>query len=728
MNNILLKILLFIFSHLLLTNSLLAQDPPPIVINDTTTHYLLASNFSLLKDEEKRLTIQDVISPAIKQAFVYKKEQKFNFGRINATYWFKFQIKNVTNTKIDLFLKINYHGIDKIDLYIVEKNNTLIVKRSGDQIPFDQREIHHRIPLFRLTLNAHQQQKYYLKVEENGGTLNMPISFWTPEAHAQEDYKEQYILGIYYGVLVIVLLFNLFLFRTLGDRTYLNYVLYIFCMMIGQLSLDGFGFQYFWPNFFWLSNHIVPLSVCLGYCFFIKFAQSFLNTKYYHPKIDKVMSTIWVLVIFILLISLFNNPFYAFSLKLTDILVFVIGIVIIIAAISSLKTNFRVNVYFLSAFLTLIIFYCAYILKVKGILPGFFLTDYGIHLGSSLEAIVLSFALAVRFKIMKEDKEKAQQEVLQQLTRMNKLKGEMNIQLEHRVKERTKEITDSIYYAGYIQGAILPRKQEVTKALPEHFILYKPKDIVSGDFYWISERNSNVSLIAADCTGHGVPGAFMSMLCISLLNELVNEKGFIKPCEILDQVRAGIIRNLKQKGEAGEQKDGMDACLCVWNKNANTLEYAGAYNSLYLIRQFVGDVHVDPEFLGRNPDSIGARPLQIGETEIVEPSICNDSAELFEIKADRQPVGISDKKEKPFTNHHIKLFKDDTIFIFSDGFADQFGGKEDIKFSRKRFRQLLLNIQHLSMQKQRQRLDKVIKEWIGDKVQLDDILVIGVRF
>ncbi|MCH8317026.1 MAG: hypothetical protein IIA88_00785 [Bacteroidetes bacterium] len=349
-------IFVFIANCLLPTaNCLFAKDPPPIILNDTTTHYLLGSHFALLKDPGKKWTIRDIISPAFKQAFVYNEEQRLNFGHTTAAYWIKFKVKNVTDIKIDLFLEIDYHTIDKIDLYILQKNNTFIVKKSGDQIPFHQREIHHRKPLFRLTLNAHQQQTYYLRTENNGGTLNLPISFWIPEAHTQKDYKEQYILGIYYGVLAIVLLINLFLFITLRDRTYLYYVLYIFWMVIGQLSLDGFAFQYFWPDFSWLSNHIIPFSACLSYCFFIKFAQSFLHTKYYQPRIDKVISAVLVLAIFTLFISLFNNPFYAFSTLLVDFLIFVIGIVILIAAILSLKTNFRVNVYFLSGFLILLI-------------------------------------------------------------------------------------------------------------------------------------------------------------------------------------------------------------------------------------------------------------------------------------------------------------------------------------------------------------------------------------
>ena len=253
------------------------------------------------------------------------------------------------------------------------------------------------------------------------------------------------------------------------------------------------------------------------------------------------------------------------------------------------------------------------------------------------------------------------------------------------VEEQKKDITDSIQYAENIQKALLPTIENLKDALPDGFVLFQPKDIVSGDFYWMQHHNDRVYFAACDCTGHGVPGAFMSMIGSSLLDEAVIEKGITKPSEIFFEVRKGFINALKQTGDT--QKDGMDAVLCSWNKNGG-LEYSLAYNPLLLIRK----------------------------------------GEIIETKADKQPVGFHTGEQKPFTHHEHKLEKGDTIYLFSDGYPDQFGGKKDKKFMMKNFKKLLLSIQDKTMNEQKTILETTMAEWKGDTEQVDDILVIGVRF
>jgi serine phosphatase RsbU (regulator of sigma subunit) len=254
------------------------------------------------------------------------------------------------------------------------------------------------------------------------------------------------------------------------------------------------------------------------------------------------------------------------------------------------------------------------------------------------------------------------------------------------VEQHTKELTDSIRYAKSIQKAVVPTSEELSM-LPEHFVLFLPKDIVSGDFYWMAEKDGRVYFAACDCTGHGVPGAFMSMLIKALLDEAVNQKGLTKPNEIFYEVRKDVIEALKQSGEVGTQKDGMDAVLCAWDGNG-TLEYACAYNPLVLLRD----------------------------------------GELQQTKADKQPVGILTGAQKPFTHHELQLQKGDTIYLFSDGYPDQFGGPKDKKFKLKNMKDLLLNNQYKPLSAQKDILQKTMDEWMGDTEQIDDILVMGVRF
>ncbi len=264
------------------------------------------------------------------------------------------------------------------------------------------------------------------------------------------------------------------------------------------------------------------------------------------------------------------------------------------------------------------------------------------------------------------------------------------------------ELTDSIHYAKYIQNAILPQEDFRRKLLSEHFILFKPKNIVSGDFYWVTKVEERTIIAAADCTGHGVPGAFMSMLGISFLNDIVNKEYITHSGVILRRLRKEVINALQQKGEYGEQRDGMDIALCSIDLENLDLQFSGANNPLYLIR----DKEKEP----------------VKEAIILENSAVN----LYEIKGDKMPIAIHDRMDK-FRMHEIKLMKDDCLYMFSDGFADQFGGEKGKKFKYKPFKELLLANAKKPMHQQIDILDKTLKKWQGNFDQVDDILVIGLK-
>jgi serine phosphatase RsbU (regulator of sigma subunit) len=264
-----------------------------------------------------------------------------------------------------------------------------------------------------------------------------------------------------------------------------------------------------------------------------------------------------------------------------------------------------------------------------------------------------------------------------------------NIELE----QQKKEITDSIHYAQRIQNAVLPGIDTIKEKIPEYFIFLKPRDIVSGDFYWLSDTGRKIVIVAADCTGHGVPGAFMSMLGVSFLNKIVNEDKITEASRILNDLREDVIRSLQQSGKEGEQKDGMDMGLCVIDFDRMIMEFAGAHNPLYLIRE----------------------------------------NELNETKADRMPIAYHEQQTE-FTSHKIRLKKGDCFYMFSDGYADQFGGPEGKKFKYKALKELLLNIKDKPMNEQKEILEKTFQDWTAgfDREgkpfdQVDDILAVGVR-
>ena len=262
------------------------------------------------------------------------------------------------------------------------------------------------------------------------------------------------------------------------------------------------------------------------------------------------------------------------------------------------------------------------------------------------------------------------------------------IKIQHDiVRKQNKKIEDSILYAKRIQSAVLPPNRFIQHLLSEHFIFYKPRDIVSGDFYWTKQVDDKIFIAAADCTGHGVPGALMSMLGITFLNEIINKNSNVHANEILNELRIHIISSLRQTGSTGESRDGLDIALCIINHKDKSLEYAGANNPLYLIR----------------------------------------NNELLETKPDRMPIGIHRRAKESFQNNVIKLEKDDLIYIFSDGFIDQFGGPDGRKFLSANFKKLLLENNTKSLAQQKYIIEQSFENWKGERKQLDDILIIGFR-
>ena len=255
------------------------------------------------------------------------------------------------------------------------------------------------------------------------------------------------------------------------------------------------------------------------------------------------------------------------------------------------------------------------------------------------------------------------------------------------IEQKSKDITSSIQYASRIQTAVLPPINYLTEWGIDNFILYKPKEIVSGDFYWGFRKQNKIVVAAADCTGHGVPGAFMSMLGHALLDEILNNNELGNAASILNLLRVEVISTLRQKGMVEETRDGMDISLCIIDKESGKLDFAGANNPLYLIR---------------------------------------DSS-LNIVQADRMPIGIYYEPDRLFTNKTLEIKKGDWLYLFSDGYADQFGGRKRKKFMYVPFQQLLLENHNKPVDLQKELLDKTFEKWKGANEQIDDVLVMGLH-
>jgi serine phosphatase RsbU (regulator of sigma subunit) len=312
---------------------------------------------------------------------------------------------------------------------------------------------------------------------------------------------------------------------------------------------------------------------------------------------------------------------------------------------------------------------------------------------ASVLIILLAIGLYRRYVFIKQTNVKINDQKDEIEAQRDEVEAQRDLLETHRdlLVSQKNEIIESITYAERIQSAMLPHLTYFAELLNESFILHKPRDIVSGDFYWIKQVGQYIVLAAADCTGHGVPGAFMSMLGMSYLNEIVLRREIIQANQILDELRKQIKYSLRQHGQLDESKDGIEMALCVMDLRSMKMQYAGANSPLYLVKEGGG------------------------------------TPELKEIKADQMPLGYYQSKDRPFVNHDIQLDAGDTFYMFSDGFMDQKGGKEGKKFLSKNFKNLLMEIQDRTMHDQKEILEKTLSDWMGDHAQIDDILVIGVR-
>jgi serine phosphatase RsbU (regulator of sigma subunit) len=334
--------------------------------------------------------------------------------------------------------------------------------------------------------------------------------------------------------------------------------------------------------------------------------------------------------------------------------------------------------------------------------PPFWKTTWFIIAAILLVLIGIYAFIQLRVRKLRRDRDRLEEEVRKRTAEIQRQKEEIEtqrdeieaqrdnvVQQRNQIEKQNKEITSSIHYASRIQNAVLPPEPFLGKFLGEHFILFKPRDIVSGDFYYVNTKYDKVIVAAADCTGHGVPGAFMSMLGTSLLNHILSQmENDFTAGEILTKLRDEVKNALRQsQDDSNQAKDGMDISLVVFRRGDRTIHYAGAYNPLTIVR----------------------------------------NKEIIRHKGDPMPIGIHIKEKEHFTDHEIEVQKDDMLYLYSDGYQDQFGGERRKKFLPKNLRAKLVEISDKPVTTQKEMLNQSFLDWKGDTPQVDDVLVIGFR-
>jgi len=678
------------------------QDEIVINADKNELNTSISNSFSYYIDTDNSFDLNDNSSfgTILKEHYPIKNQIE-NLDFTTKTYWIHFTISNQSSQSLDLVFQTARPITNEVTLY-ERKGIGFDTLKSGDAIPFEEKNIHKSESLFSIHLEDNGEKEYWLKLSSDGEIISLPMIFWEKEVFEKESQKTLFFGGMFYGVFFFVILIYLTFYVFLKDRSFLLYVFYVLFSGMLQFSLDGYFHQYIFTSGGYLTQHIVLFSAGLTVVLLLQYARSYLQLATSFNKLNKITNGFALLVLFTTLLSLIPGFTYVVSYPLINgfsllSLIYIMGIAIYIQR----KTG-KLNPLFVIGIGVLILGALLFILGNFSVINQPAITQVALKWGTLIEIVCLSILMAGKYKTLQEEKEQAQKKLVDQLEGINE-------KLEFQVAERTAEIEEqkaeleeknsdimaSIKYAERIQRAILPSKAKFASLLPNSFVLFKPRDIVSGDFYWLEElhttKGNNHDLIVyatADCTGHGVPGAFVSIVGDSFLSLSKTEKTVNTTGEALDFLNEGIYKTFNSQFSEQTIRDGMDIALCAIDFKAMKLSFSGAKNPVYIVRK--GEIH--------------------------------------ELKGDKRPIGFIDENDtEKFKTQHFNLEKEDVIYTFSDGYADQFGGPRGKKFMYKRMKELLVNNYMLPMETQKELLEAAFLAWKGSEEQLDDVLLIGVR-
>jgi len=683
----------FIFSFLFFLTYLSGFAQNTIQVKTVGDLFLMGQNIVFLEDSSGKSTIQDILKTENQKQFKKNENKVFSRSVSASAFWFKFTVENFSEE--DLWFSTGNIACSYIDFYAPDSlGNYTKVHKTGNLSPKSTR-LYDVKNAFWFPLNKAKDstsKTYYVRIQQNF-PIFLPLEVGTIRSLNKQNDIAQLITFVFFGVILIMVLYNLFLYFSIQDKVYLIYVAFLITDAWAS-SYDYSLFELFssGETIFWHKNYMILAFPSI--IFLVWFNLEYLRLKQNAKTVRLILISLLAASLATMLLGYLKFIGSTLTLNIAQILTLSIyilswGVAIYLLFVKKMQEAFFYVIgWFFNVIATIIL-----VLVMNGIINFSIYLQHSSYYGLVMEVWFFSLALGTRFNVMKKEKELAQAENL-------KLVKEQNIVLEQRVFERTMEVrdreikirelyedlSDSIHYAQRIQQAILPTQEKFKQLLPESFIFFKPRDVVSGDFYFLEEMENKIILTAIDCTGHGVPGAFMSLIGNDILTEIVINQKTTEANKILGKLHRGIRFLLRQ--EETKNHDGMDMALVIIDKKDKTIEFAGAKNPLLYIQ----------------------------------------NEELHKIKADIMPIGGEQREiERVFTLHKIDISEPTTFYLFSDGFQDQFGGPKGKKFMTKHFRELLFKIHQKPMQEQKQILENTLQNWIDKEEQVDDILVVGVR-
>lgn len=706
-----------------------------ISLSRDSSSYALGHRVEILGYKGNGLNIENILLPQNQKKFELSQQASPNHGFSILNYWFKIKIEGKAEEvrgKEWLFQMKN-PNIDTLSVYFLNEKNEIVHQyHTGDRLPFAKRPILYY--KFNFPIPFEKSEKLTVYVHACGFYSKMHDLMLIEETALFDDSQYGLAFAIFLNtILTALILYNLLLYISLRDISYFYYIAYLTFVAMHLIATTGLGYQFLYPTFPTFANYISNASATVGGSFMLLFSYHFLKVRTLFPVwVHWILYSLVGLGFFIFawIIIAIWSPWYipyimtTFAVQLLSSLMLIITL-----GIWGLYKGSRAAKFFLAAWVAMFVPTSLSIVRVWGIELSVLFSDYGVQIGTALEALLLSFGLADKIKVMEIEKRKAQQDTIHALRENENMIREQNNTLEQKVKERTlalaeandemiafneelnqtneelsttleivnyqkndieqknQAILDSINYAKRIQEAILPTKDDFNRLLPDSFVFFKPRDIVSGDFYFLAEKNEQIILSAIDCTGHGVPGAFMSLIAKELLDQIILEHGITESDIILNELHKGIRKALKQ--EESDNRDGMDLSLLVIDKQNRQVQFAGAKNALIYI--------------------------QDGKIE--------------KIKGDSFTIGGEQREQKRvFNKHNIPILDTPTYFyLFTDGFQDQFGSELDKKFSFAQLKQTFFAVHTQDMLAQKEHLTTTFLHWVGKRKQTDDVLIVGIK-
>ncbi len=693
-----------------------AAAQPTISITPDISSINIGDKIYYLEDVGFKMSLANLRHPYSEAKFKPHYARVPSFGILpNTAIWSKFKYHNQVDE--DVYLEIQVSFLDTIKLYVIDGIGKLQEYKAGDVYPFSQR--HLMTPTFTFKIPK-GQGTCFLYIASPTGITQFPLRFVKIPRLFRDHSLKSLINGIYFGIVLLIIFYNLFLGIKLKEKVYFYYVGFITAtgLTIGQLN--GYLFQYVYPQYPILNyyeNVVYSLNFFIGL-----FITEFFELRKRMPKAIYGAYVLYFLCFITAFLNLIKLPAYANGF--IQISAFISASYMLYISVNLYGRGYSIARWVLYAWSGYFLGTMLLIGQFLGLLPYNFITANALQLGSSIEIILLSWALAEKINQLKQEKEQAQAEFVNTLQANAQLVAEQKTILETKVIERTQELaikneelkqnqeeiiaqkdfilqqhhylkqrderlTSSIQAAMLIQKAILPTEEALELLLKEHFLLYLPKDVVSGDFYAVYWVLDKLIVVAADCTGHGVPGAFMTLVGKTLLDKIIEQQEITSPADILQQLHLEINATLHQTDMKADQ--GMDIAICtIHKKTTSSVEvvFGSAKRPLFYHSQQIG--------------------------------------ELQEVRGNRYSIGGFRRKQMIFDNHVLHLQADDILYLCSDGFIDQ-NNEERESFGVQRFKTMIAQHAQYSLPMQKQLYYKQLQQHQYGTEQRDDILLLGFK-